>query len=97
MLTIEPIYLDVELSVEEYELEYTESEILDTELDMAIIVNSIEGEHYQGEYVITPRVAAQTVLATTNKVMDDDVTVLEIPYSEVSNLIGGKTAIIGGI
>lgn len=53
--------------------------------------------HYDGEYIVTPKVAQQTTLATTNKVMDDDVTVLEIPYAEVSNLIGGKTAIIGGI
>lgn len=97
MITIEPILLDVELSVEEYELEYSESESLDIDMDMAVIVQSIEGEHYQGEYIITPKVAAQTVLATTNKVMDNDVTVLEIPYQTVSNLVGGKTAIIGGI
>ena len=96
MITIEPIYLEVELSVEEYELDYEDTESLDFDLDMAINVTSIEGEHYQGEYIVTPKVAQQTVLATINKVMDDNVTVLEIPYGEVSNLFGGKTAIIGG-
>lgn len=96
MITVEPILLDVELSVEEYELEYSESEILDTELDMAIIVSSIEGEHYHGAYEVTPKAGEQTVLLTRNKVMDDNVTVFEIPYSAVTNPFGGKTAIIGG-
>lgn len=87
MITVEPIYLDMDVSVEEYELG----------LDMAIIVNTIEGEHYQGTYIVTPKKDEQTILVTQNKVMDDNVTVLEIPYQAVSNLVGGKTAIIGGI
>lgn len=56
-----------------------------------------ERPHYQGTYTVVPRKDEQTFLATQNKVMDDDVTVLEIPYQTVSNLVGGKTAIIGGI
>lgn len=96
MITVEPILLDVDLSVEEYELEYSESESFDLDMDMAIIVNNIEGEHYQGTYIVTPKVAEQTILATRNKVMDDNVTVLEISYSAVTNPSGGKTAIIGG-
>ena len=97
MLTIEPILLDVDVSVEEYELEYSEETALSFDLDTAIIVTNIQGDHYQGTYIVTPKVAEQTVLATQNKVMDDNVTVLEIPYSAVSNPSGGKTAIIGGI
>ena len=97
MITVEPILLDVELSVEEYELEYSESESLDIDMDMAVIVQSIEGEHYQGAYIVTPKKDEQTILVTQNKVMDDNVTVLEIPYQSVSNLVGGTTAIIGGI
>lgn len=85
--TYEPILLDVELSEEEYFLD----------MDMAVIVESISGEHYEGAYIVTPKVGEQTVLATNNKVMDNDVTVLEIPYGTVVNLSGGKTAIIGGI
>jgi len=56
-----------------------------------------ERPHYQGVYTVVPKKDEQTVLATANKVMDDDVTVLEIPYQAVSNLVGGTTAIIGGI
>ena len=58
---------------------------------------SDERPHYQGEYTVIPKKDIQTVLATQNKVMDGDVTVLEIPYQAVVNPVGGKTAIIGGI
>ena len=46
---------------------------------------------YEGEYVITPKPFTEQVLETKNKSMSDDVTVLEIPYSEVTNPEGGKT------
>ena len=96
MITIEPILLDVDVSVEEYELELSGDESFDIDLDTAIIINTIAGDHYQGAYIVTPKVGEQTVLATTNKVMDDDVTVLEIPYNSVSNPSGGNTFTIGG-
>lgn len=53
-----------------------------------------EYEHYMGTYDITPRVYSQT-METLDKVMDDDVTIQQIPLSEVSNLAGGRTATIG--
>ena len=45
---------------------------------------------YEGEYIVTPKIEAQT-LETKNKSMASDVQVLEIPYSEVSNPEGGLT------
>lgn len=51
---------------------------------------------YEGEYEVTPNLEVQ-ILETKDLRMTDDVTVKEIPYAEVSNPIGGKTAIIGGI
>lgn len=56
----------------------------------------IDGEPYEGEYIITPKPNEATVLETANKRMTDNVTVLEIPYSEVDNLAGGQTITIGG-
>ena len=50
---------------------------------------------YDGEYLVTPKPFTDQVLATKNKSLIDDVTVLEIPYSEVSNPEGGITANIG--
>lgn len=47
---------------------------------------------YEGEYIVTPRTTVQ-YLDTDNKMMTDDVTVLEIPYSEVSNLYGTTISI----
>ena len=59
-----------------------------------IVIGADTHAHYDGEYVITPRVHQQQ-FATDNKVMDDDITVLSIPISKVSNPQGGKTATIG--
>lgn len=59
-----------------------------------ITVPSEHYEHYQGKYIVTPKTTSQT-LHTANLVMDDDVTILEIPYFETSNL-SGKTVYIGG-
>ena len=57
---------------------------------------AIEGveETYKGTYEVTPKVHPQS-LPTKNKVMKEDVSILEIPYYETSNLFG-KTVYIGG-
>ena len=54
----------------------------------------VGGDPYDGEYAITPKVEAQT-MPTKQKVMLDDVTVLAIPYAEVTNNANGQTATIG--
>lgn len=52
-------------------------------------------DQYTGDYIVTPRADEQQELETARKYMNADVVVLEIPYSEVSNLSGGITAKIG--
>ena len=49
---------------------------------------------YDGGYVVTPKTYSQS-LSTKNKLMKEDVSILEIPYYETSNL-SGKTVYIGG-
>ncbi len=51
---------------------------------------------YMGPYEAVPKVTEQ-VLATKNKRMTEDVTIYEIPYHEVGNQYGGRTAVIGGV
>lgn len=46
---------------------------------------------YDGEYEVTPKAHLEQILETKNKSMVRDVTVHEIPYSEVTNPEGGKT------
>ena len=58
------------------------------------VVIGADAEHYDGEYIITPSGQIQR-LETDDKMMDDDVTVLAIPYAETTNQFGGKTATIG--
>lgn len=67
---------------------------LKEKLKGTIIVPLEHYEHYQGNYTIIPKTTSQT-LHTANLVMDDDVTVLEIPYFETANETG-DTVYIGG-
>ena len=50
---------------------------------------------YKGTYTVTQSVERQ-ILDTSNKLLQADVLVEEIPYAEVTNNSGGKTATIGG-
>lgn len=49
---------------------------------------------YDGEYSVTPAVEEQTLL-TAQKLMDANLKIEKIPYSEVSNVANGTTATIG--
>lgn len=60
-----------------------------------VVLISVEGKKYEGEYDITPSTYNDQVLATRNLVMAKDVTVRKIPQFEVSNTSDGKTLIIG--
>ena len=59
----------------------------------SITIGGIE-ETYEGSYTVTPKTYPQS-LQTKNKLMKSDVSILEIPYYETSNL-SGKTVYIGG-
>ena len=62
--------------------------------EIQTVTEYVGGELYNGEYVATPKVEAQT-LPTKSKVMADDVTVNAIPFFDVSNTSGGSTVYIG--
>lgn len=52
--------------------------------------SAVTGDSYKGEYTVTPSRETK-VLQTANKVLSDNVTIVAIPYAEVSNLSGGIT------
>ena len=54
-----------------------------------------DGDPYEGPYIVTPLAWQQQTLETKDKLMQDDVTVLEIPYFETTNPQGGSTIYIG--
>lgn len=58
-----------------------------------IAIGGVE-ETYKGTYEVIPKVYSQS-LPTKNKVMKENISILEIPYYETSNL-SGKTVYIGG-
>ncbi len=54
----------------------------------------VGGDIYEGSYEVTPSVENQT-LATKERVLTDDITILEIPFFSVGNTAGGNTVYIG--
>lgn len=86
----------------EYEFEFAEQDqtfefgfeepVINFELEQAIEI--VHADYYEGEYVVTPKMFEGTVLPTKDKTMADDVTVLEVPFYEVTNESGGTTVYI---
>ena len=50
---------------------------------------------YDDETIIKPLPWSSRVLETSNKILKNNITILEIPYSSVSNLKDGRTVYIG--
>ena len=50
---------------------------------------------YTGQYEVTPSISGEQVLETKDRYMTDNLVVLEVPYSEVSNTADGITVYIG--
>ena len=50
---------------------------------------------YDGSFSVTPSATDAQTLKTAQTYMDADVKIEKIPYAEVSNNAGGKTATIG--
>lgn len=68
--------------------------VLKGAISLPKIVDNGGGAVYEGEYTIIPETTAQT-LPTAHKRMQDDLTVLAIPYYETTNETGGNTVYIG--
>lgn len=70
--------------------EYLQGNIATEEgLTAAVTIPDVAHEMpYTGDYTVTPLAHEQTVLRTKGKAMTDDVTVLEVPYYEISNPTG---------
>lgn len=90
--------LEIDLSLSDeiipIDIELSESEIdIDVEI-FGEVVHKSGFDEYDGEYVITPDSHENIVLETSNKLLNDDITVLKIPTFETSNE-SGTTLYIG--
>lgn len=68
-------------------------ECADGGIEFAIYDNPLPA--YTGITTVIPKAFESTVLQTANKSVFDNIEVLEIPYTEISNLSGGTTVSIG--
>ena len=50
-----------------------------------VLPTFVGGDIYEGEYTITPKAGRSQTLETKNKMMSNNLTVLEIPFFETSN------------
>lgn len=74
------------------------------ELKPVTSINGIEADEngnvdlpvYDGAFSVTPSAVNEITLLTAQTFMDSDIKVEKIPYAEVTNHSGGKTATIGG-
>ena len=68
--------------------------VIEGEIEKVFYVDT-QRQVYPGPYVVTPLVNNEVLLETEGLYMEDDVTVLKVPYLETSNPAGGNTAYIG--
>lgn len=92
MITPVIVPMRVAVSTVEIPMQVSTSHVL---IPMSIDVTyvSIDGDTYDGPYTVTPKTQEQ-MLATRDKLMAENVLVLEIPYYETTNEQGGYTVII---
>lgn len=89
--------ITVEMTVATYDDTLPMDVISDTEtvgMNIGAAYEMTSGVPYTGSYEVTPRLYAQS-LDTDGKLMEDDVTVYEIPVSRTTNPTGGLTVLIG--
>ena len=89
------IVIEGELSLSSFiEGEMAMTSVIEGEIDKVVYVDT--SQHiYDGDYIVTPLVNNEVILETNGKLMEDDVTVLRVPYLETANPSGGNTAYIG--
>lgn len=100
-MRLQPNEFDSALEMDELHLtfimtaeEYVECPICyEMESDSCINIEISEGEKYPGPYNAIPLAWDEVILPTKYKLMDDDVTVEEIPYAETSNIYGTTVTI----
>ena len=76
-----------------FDLDFIIEESFDLDFDIGEVTVVGTLPWYEGPYTATPKAFEETVLPTRQKSMRTDVTVLEIPYAEVSNT-DGTTVVI---
>ena len=81
-----------------FNVQFTESQSafkVDFGSTYVLPLNESDIPMYEGEYNVIPSTKADKTLKTAQKVMKTDLVVIKVPYAEVSNTAGGKTATIG--
>lgn len=84
--TLAPMVISAEATVND--------NVLEAEATLSTVIAASALPTYHGPYEVTPSQSTQT-LATAQRAMTSDVTVMEIPYYETTNEAGGYTVIIG--
>lgn len=92
MITPVIVPMQVAVSTVEIPMQVSTSHVL-IPMSIDVTYTTIDGDRYEGPYIVTPMTQDQT-LETRDKLMAENVLVLEIPYYETTNEQGGYTVII---
>jgi hypothetical protein len=95
-MSLEPMVVPMTVSESVQQVDMTVSSDQKIHFDVTMEIRPIYTDVplYEGDYEVTPNTEEQT-LPTSDKRMEDDVTVHAIPYYETTNESGGYTVIIG--
>lgn len=92
---IDIINYDLEVvEIDKFEVVELQNEEYTVDLESIIKIASQDIPVYKGDYVVTPKANSETVLQTSGYMMQNNVTVVEIPYAEVSNIYGTTVSIV---
>ncbi len=103
ILAVEFRSIDMDLNIQfddscmSFGANFSDDDLVEIETDfseLTYVTEYIGGDPYQGKYEVIPTVEEQ-ILQTKEKVLADDIKILEIPYYDVSNTAGGSTVYIG--
>lgn len=82
------------VSVSETSVQMTVN-VMQQNVDMHVGVEYANAPAFDGDYEVTPRLHNPIVLETAEKLMQDDVTIHEIPITRTTNPQNGITVLIG--
>ena len=79
--------IEVEVLENDYELDIDETDSFDVFAESAIVIQKLTGDKYEGSYIVEPKTREQ-ILETKDKLLIDNITVMQVPYWQTGNEYG---------
>lgn len=96
--SISNCYLEYILHNENIQCELITDDIIDAsivsnKMDSSLLIGQSDFDIYKGDTIVSPKAFENQILNTKSKLLKEDITVLKVPYYEVSNNNGNTVYI----